>query len=160
VVAILPKITTIAAMVIDNRRARFDYELQDTFTAGMVLDGWEVKSLRAGHASLRAAWVSLRDGEAWLEKCTISRWKFSSEEQPEDRSRKLLLTKKELRKLEVACNEKGTTITPLKIFLDKGYLKCEIALVRGRKKHEKRQVLKERAEKKRADRVLKDFNAR
>lgn len=151
---------TIAAMVIDNRRARFDYELQDTFTAGMVLEGWEVKSLRAGHANLRAAWVSLRDGEAWLEKCTIARWKFSSEEQPEDRSRKLLLTKKELRKLEVSCNEKGTTITPLKIFSDKGHLKCEIALVRGRKKHEKRQVLKERAEKKRADKVLKDFNAR
>lgn len=147
-------------MVIDNRRARFEYDLQDTFTAGMVLEGWEVKSLRAGHANLRAAWVSLREGEAWLEKCTISRWKFSSEEQPEERSRKLLLNQKELQKLINACNEKGTTITPLKIFSHKGFLKCEIALVRGRKKHEKRQVLKERSEKRRADQVMKDFNGR
>jgi SsrA-binding protein len=147
-------------MVIDNRRARFDYELQDTFTAGMVLEGWEVKSLRAGHANLRAAWVSLRDGEAWLEKCTIAKWRFSSEEQNEERSRKLLLNKKELRKIETECNERGTTIAPLKIFSEKGNLKCEIAVVRGRKKYEKRQVLKERSEKKRADKVLKDFNAR
>ncbi len=146
-------------MAIDNRRARFEYDLQDSFTAGMVLEGWEVKSLRAGHANLRAAWVSLREGEAWLEKCSISRWRFSSQEQPEERSRKLLLNKKELRKLENACNEKGTTITPLKIFSEKGKLKCEIALVRGRKKHEKRQVLKDRAMKKRTDRILKDFNA-
>ncbi len=147
-------------MVIDNRRARFEYDLQDSFTAGMVLEGWEVKSLRAGHANLRAAWVSLRGGEAWLEKCTIARWKFSNAVQPEERSRKLLLSKKELQKIENACHEKGTTITPLKIFSDRGYLKCEIALVRGRKKHEKRQLLKDRAMKKRTDRILKDFNAR
>ena len=147
-------------MVIDNRRARFEYELQDSFTAGMVLEGWEVKSLRAGHANLRAAWVSLRKGEAWLEKCTIARWKFANTVQPEERSRKLLLNKKELHKIESACNEKGVTIAPLKIFSSGGKLKCEIALVRGRKKHEKRQVLKDRATKKRADRILKDFNAR
>jgi SsrA-binding protein len=147
-------------MAIDNRRARFDYEVKDTFTAGIILEGWEVKSLRAGHANLRAAWVAIRESELWLEKCTIARWKFSSQEQPEERSRKLLLNKKEIRKIENACHEKGITVVPLKIFSEKGRLKCEIGLVGGRKKHEKRQVLKNRAMKKRTDRILKDFNAR
>lgn len=145
-------------MVIENRRARFEYDLQDHFTAGLVLQGWEVKSLRAGHANLRAAWVSLRDGEAWLENCSITRWKFSNNVQEESRSRKLLLQKRELRKLENKASERGTTIIPLKIFDEKGHLKCEIAVGRGRAKHEKKQVLKERAMDRSARQTMKNFN--
>lgn len=147
-------------MAIDNRRARFEYDLKDSFTAGIVLQGWEVKSLRAGHANLKSAWVTVRGGEVWLENCSVSRWKFSQEEQEESRSRKLLLNKKEINKLIRETNEKGTTIVPLKIFSENGKLKCEIAVARGRKKHEKKQVLKERDDKKKAAKVMKEFNGR
>ena len=147
-------------MAIDNRKARFDYDLRDSFSAGMVLQGWEVKSLRAGHANLRAAWVIIRAGEVWLENCAISRWKFSQEEQEESRSRKLLLNKREINKLIRETAEKGTTIVALKIFSEKGYMKCEIAVARGRKKHEKRQVLKDRDAKRGAARMMKEFNSR
>jgi len=145
-------------MAIDNRRARFEYDLLDTFTAGLVLQGWEVKSLRAGHANLRAAWVSLRNGEAWLENCSVTRWRFSNDVQDESRSRKLLLQKRELRKIEQKTVERGTTIVPLKIFDDHGHLKCEIAVARGRAKHEKKQVLKERAMDRSARQAMKNFN--
>ena len=146
-------------MVIDNRKARFDYDLKDSFMAGMVLQGWEVKSMRAGHANLRAAWVIIRDGEVWLENCSVSRWKFSQEEQEESRSRKLLLNQREIKKLIRETAEKGTTIVPLKIFSERGYMKCEIAVAKGRKKHEKKQVLKARDDERRAKRIMKDFNA-
>lgn len=145
-------------MAIDNRRARFEYDLQDHFTAGLALQGWEVKSLRAGHANLRSAWVSLRNGEAWLENCSITRWKFSNDVQEESRSRKLLLQKRELRKIENKTADRGTTIIPLKIFDEKGHLKCEIAIARGRAKHEKKQVLKERSMDRTARQAMKNFN--
>ncbi|MCF7846586.1 MAG: SsrA-binding protein SmpB [Candidatus Gracilibacteria bacterium] len=146
-------------MAIENRRARFEYDLLETFTAGMVLEGWEVKSLRAGSANLRSAWVTVRDGEVWLENCSISPWKFSAQTaQDERRSRKLLLHAREISRLSQKANNSGHTIIPLKIFDQKGHLKCSIALARGRKKYEKRQVLKERSEKKVARKALKDFN--
>ena len=78
-------------MAIENRKARFDYEILDTFIAGISLEGWEVKSIRAGSANLKSAWVTIRDGEAFLENFSVSPWKFSREIQPEKRSRKLLL---------------------------------------------------------------------
>ena len=145
-------------MSLENKRARFEYEILDTFTAGMVLEGWEVKSLRAGSANLRAAWVSVRNDEAWLENCSISPWKFSGEIQPERRSRKLLLKKPELKKLIIQEQAKSTTIIPLKIFAKGQTLKCEIAIARGRKKYEKREVLKNRSIKKEARQVMKNFN--
>lgn len=147
-------------MAIDNRRARFEYDLKDSFTAGMVLQGWEVKSIRAGQANLRAAWVMIRNGEVWLENCSVSRWKFSQEEQEESRSRKLLLNKKEINKLIRETAERGTTIVALKIFSEKGYMKCEIAVAKGRKNYQKKQVLKERDDKRGAARMMKEFNAR
>ncbi len=151
---------TISAMAIDNRKARFDYDLKDSFTAGMVLQGWEVKSLRAGHANMRAGWVIVRNDEVWLENVSISRWKFSQEEQEESRSRKLLLNRKEIKKLVRETAERGTTIVPLKIYSDKGFMKCEIAVAQGRKKYQKKQVLKDRDVKRSTARLMKDFNAK
>ncbi len=143
---------------IENRRARFEYDLLETFTAGLSLEGWEVKSLRSGHANLKAAWITIRRGEAWLENCSISPWRFSQEVQPAERSRKLLLQKKELAKIERMLNEKSHTIVPLKIYDVRGKLKCDLAVVRGRKKYEKRQVLKNRATERTARQAMKHFN--
>jgi SsrA-binding protein len=144
-------------MAIENRKARFDYEIIDTFVAGISLEGWEVKSIRAGSANLKSAWVVVRNGEAFLDNFSISPWKFSREIQPEKRSRKLLLHKKELKKLEIKSNEQGNTIIPLKIFDYKGHLKCELAVARGKKKYEKRQVLKNRAIERTVRQTLKNF---
>ena len=103
-------------MAIENRKARFDYEILDTYIAGISLLGWEVKSIRAGSANLKSAWIVVKSGEAFLDNFSISPWKFSREIQEEKRSRKLLLHKKELKKLETKANEQGNTIIPLKIF--------------------------------------------
>lgn len=142
-------------MAIENRKARFEYDISDTFTAGIVLEGWEVKSVAAGSANLKSAWVTLKEGEAWIENFTISPWKYAQGEQPQNRSKKLLLKKNELKKLEQKFTEKGYTLIPLKVFTKNGYLKCEVAIGRGRKKYEKRQVLKDRDTKRAAERAMK-----
>ena len=146
-------------MGIENRKARFDYEILDTFVAGISLDGWEVKSIRAGTANLKSAWVIVRNGEAFLDNFSVSPWKFSNEIQPEKRSRKLLLHKKEIKKLDAKANEQGNTIIPLKIFDLKGHIKCELAVARGKKKYEKRQVLKNRSMERVVRQTLKNFNS-
>lgn len=142
-------------MAIENRKARFDYEIIDTYTAGMVLEGWEVKSLRANAGSIKAGWITIRDDEVWLENASISPWKFSRGEQKKIRPRKLLLKKAEIKKIQQRFKEKNYTAVPLKIFNQKGFLKCEIALVKGRKQHQKRQVLKERSERRTAQQAMK-----
>lgn len=146
-------------MAIENRKARFDYEILDTFVAGISLQGWEVKSVRAGSANLKSAWVVVKNGEAFLDNFSISPWKFSREIQPEKRSRKLLLHKKELKKLETKSKETGNTIIPLKIFDFKGNLKCELAVARGKKKYEKRETLKKRSIDRTIRQTLKNFNS-
>jgi len=146
-------------MAIENRKARFDYEILDTYVAGIALQGWEVKSIRAGSANLKSAWVVVKNGEAFLDNFSVSPWKFSREIQPEKRSRKLLLHKKELKKLETKANERGNTIIPLKIFDHQGHLKCELAVARGKKKYEKRQVLKNRSMERAVRQTLKNFNS-
>lgn len=141
--------------IIENRRARFEYELLDTFTAGMVLEGWEVKSISNGAANIKAAWVNVKENEAWLENFSVSPWKFSQQEQLKNRPKKLLLHKKEIQKIAQKLKETGHTVVPLKVYTQKGYLKCEIAIARGRKKYEKRQVLKDRDAKKTAQKMMK-----
>jgi SsrA-binding protein len=142
-------------MAIDNRKAHFNYEIIETLTAGMILDGWEVKSLRAGSASIKPAWVSIRDDEVWLENSSIAPWKFCQLEQIRIKSRKLLLNRTEIKRLQSKMREKGFTLVPLKIFSDRGWMKCEIGLARGRKKHDKRQVLKDRDQSRDIQRSLK-----
>lgn len=144
-------------MILANKKALFDYEVINTFQAGMVLEGCEVKSIRERSANLKSAWVIIRDGEAFLGNFKIAPWKYSTKEQQKERERKLLLNKKEIEKIEKKLNEHGVTVIPLKIFDIRGKLKCEIAIAKGRKKYEKRQVMKDRSMEKVARKIMKNF---
>ena len=144
-------------MVLLNKKARFDYDIQETLVAGMVLLGWEVKSIAHGSASIKGAWISIREGEAWLQKFDVTPWKFSQGIQDTYREKKLLLKKREIEKLESKMRDKNYTLVPLKVFTDRGFLKCEIGLAKGRKNYQKKQVLKERSEKKSAQKAMKHF---
>ncbi|MCF7917515.1 SsrA-binding protein SmpB [Candidatus Gracilibacteria bacterium] len=146
-------------ILLENKRISFDYEILETFEAGIVLDGWEVKSLRAKHGNLKSAWVRVRDGEAWLENCSIPAWRYSDEIQPKERPRKLLLHKREIEKMIAKSEEKGRTIAPTKIYTKGRTIKCEIVIGKGRKKYEKRQVLKTRDAEREVRKVMKNFNS-
>ncbi len=147
-------------ILLENKRVRFDYEVLDSFEAGMLLEGWEVKSLRAKHGNLKSAWVRIHEGEVFLENFQISPWQFSAEPQKRDRPKKLLLSKHEMERIEAKLNERGRTVAPTKIYTKGRHIKCEIIIGKGRKKYEKRQVLKKRSEQKEARQALKNFNAR
>lgn len=144
-------------VLFDNRKARFNYELIEEYEAGMVLLGWEVKSIRAKHGNLKAAWCKVKNGQIWLEGFKIGAWRFSTDPQDLVRAKKLLLNKKEIIRLGTKLKEGNFTIVPLKIFLKKGKIKCKIALAKGRKKYEKKQVLKERDLKREAEKAMKQF---
>jgi SsrA-binding protein len=144
-------------ILLENRKVRFDYEIIETVETGMVLFGWEVKSLKTKNANMKSAWVKIKNGEAFLKNLKIALWRFSREEQDPLRERKLLLHKTELLRLDAKMREKNLTLVPYKIYLKKGRIKCEICLVKGRKKYEKRQVLKERDQKREAQKMLKNY---
>jgi SsrA-binding protein len=127
---------------IQNRKARFDYEFLETYVAGMVLVGSEVKSIREGRISLVDAYCYIHEGELWLKGANITPIDENYVHEPL-RLRKMLLRRQEIRKLERA-NVEGTTIVVTKIFSVKGRLKAEIALARGKKNYDKRQAIKER----------------
>lgn len=132
-------------LISDNKKARFDYEVIDTYEAGMVLVGSEVKSIRDGAVNLKDAYVSFRGHEAYLQKVNISAYKASSYNNHEpERDRKLLLNKAELNKLWVKMQERGFSCVPLKMYFKEGRVKVEIALVRGKKQHDKRDALKKK----------------
>ncbi len=142
----------------DNRKARFDYEILQTLEAGIVLEGWEVKSLRAGNANLKSSWISIQNGEAYLKNCKVAVWRYGTDSQQDPlRERKLLLHKNEILKLEQQVLEKKVTIVPLKLYLSMGKIKCEIALGKGRQKYEKKQVLKERSVDREIQKVIKNM---
>ena len=145
-------------ILFENRKVRFDYEILETFEAGISLLGWEVKSLKAKNANLLSAWVQINHGQAILRNFKITPWRFSQDEQDPLRNRTLLLHKKEIERLESKMREKNATVVPYKIYLKKGRLKCEICLVKGRKKYEKRQVLKDRTTKREAQKMMKQFS--
>ncbi len=145
-------------ILLENRKARFDYEITDTLEAGMVLSGWEVKSLRRKEGNLKGAWVKLEAGEAWLHNCKITPWKFGiTGIQDPHATRKLLLHKNEILKLTGKQQEQKIAVVPLKIYLSKGLIKCELGVGKGRKRHEKKQVLKERSIDRQAKQDLKRF---
>lgn len=147
-------------ILLENKRIGFDYEILDTFEGGIVLQGWEVKSLRAKQGNIKGAWVKIRDGEAWIENLKIPAWKYSALEQPKGQSRKILLKKKEIAKLEQKQSEKGMAVALTRIYTKGNKIKCEIIVGKGRKKYEKRQVLKDRSTEKEARKAMKSFNAR
>lgn len=142
---------------IKNRRATFDYEILETFVAGIVLTGTEIKSIRLGKASLVDSYCYFDRGELWIKGMNIAEyhWGTYNNHQPK-RDRKLLLTKRELHKLERALQDTGLTVVGLKMFLnDRGLAKVEIGLARGRKRYDKREYIKEKDAKREMDRFMK-----
>ncbi len=142
---------------IKNRRASFDYEILEKYTAGIQLFGTEIKSIREGKAGLNDTYCIFVGNELWVKNMHIAAYRFGTYNNHEvQRERKLLLTKKELKKLMRGTKETGYTMVPLKLFIDeKGLAKLDIALVRGKKNYDKRQSLKEKEDKRHIDRAMK-----
>ncbi len=135
-------------LVAKNKKARFNYELGDRLEAGMVLSGTEVKSLRLGKGNLTDAYAKIKDGEAWLISCHISAYPYAHYDNHDpERPRKLLLHRRELRKLESKLAEQGYSLIPLAIYFKNGLAKVELALAKGKKLYDKRQSIKEREQK-------------
>ncbi len=140
-----------------NRRARHDYFIEDSFEAGLALEGWEVKSLRAGSAQLTEAYVNVRNGEAWLVGAHFAPLKTVSTHITADptRARKLLLHRLELDRLIGKVERKGNTLVPLDLHWSKGRAKLEIGLAKGKKQHDKRATSKDRDWQRQKARILK-----
>lgn len=142
-------------MVAQNRKARHDYHLHEHFEAGMVLTGTEVKSLRAGRASLADAFATVDDGEVWLRNAHIPEYAFGTwTNHATRRSRKLLLHRKEIDKLARETASSGRTIIPLAIYFSDGYAKVELAIATGKKDWDKRQTIAAREAEREASRAM------
>ena len=148
---------TTASVNIKNRRATFDYAILDTYTAGIQLYGTEIKSIRESKASLTDTYCQFVGNELWVKQMHIAEYRFGSYANHEvKRDRKLLLTKRELRKLQRQVLDTGKSIIPLRLFInEKGLAKLEIALCQGKHAYDKRQSIRERDDKRELDRVLK-----
>ncbi len=146
-----------SATIADNRKARHDYFIEDDFEAGIVLEGWEVKSLRAGRAQLKESYVVIKDGEAWLLGAHVSPLPTASTHIHPDptRTRKLLLHRHELDKLIGAVERKGYALVPLNLHWSKGRAKLRIGLAKGKKQHDKRATEKDRDWQREKQRILK-----
>ena len=142
---------------IKNKKAHFNYEIGDTFTAGMVLTGTEIKSIRDGKASLADSYCMVENGEIWVKNMHVSEYFYGSyNNHSVKRDRKLLLNKKEISKIAKVSLEPGYTIVPMRIFInDRGYAKLVIGIGRGKKQYDKRQSIKEREDKRNIDRIMK-----
>ncbi len=145
-------------MVLENKRVGFDYTILEEIEAGLELLGFEVKSLRKGQGSLKGSRVVARGGEAYLVGATIPAFQIANAPKSYDpeRTRRLLLNQKEIAHIASAEGEKGLTIVPLKVYNKGRNLKLLIAIARGKKKEDKRQSIREREEKRRIQRTLKD----
>lgn len=144
---------------IKNKKAAFEYFFVDTFTAGIVLTGTEIKSIRMGKASLVDCYCFIHRGEMWVKGMNISPYFYGSYNNHESkRDRKLLLTRREIRKLEKATKAPGFTIIPTLVFIDdNGRAKMDIALCRGKKEYDKRQTMKEKEDRREMDRAMKHY---
>jgi SsrA-binding protein len=144
-------------LITDNRRARHDYHLLDRQEAGLVLTGTEVKSLRAGRATLAQAYAEVRDGEAWLLGAEIAIYDQGNRANHEPtRARKLLLHRHEIERLHADVREKGLTLVPTKLYFKEGRVKVELALARGKDVRDKRRAVADRDAKRQIDRALKE----
>lgn len=143
------------SMVARNKKAWHDYHIDDTVEAGVVLTGTEVKSLRAGRASLVDGWVEITDGEAWLQGVHIPEYAEGTwTNHTPRRKRKLLLHRAQIEKFEAKTREKGHTIVPLSIYFLNGRAKVEIGLARGKREYDKRQTLREQQDAREAARAI------
>ena len=132
--------------IAENRRARFDYQIEERFEAGLVLSGWEIKAIRAGQVQLTDGYVVIRDGELYLIGCRINALRSASTHvtaEP-DRTKKLLMHKAEIRRLIGKVEQKGFTLVPLNLHFKGGLVKVEIALAKGKAQHDKRNTEKKR----------------
>ncbi len=148
-------------MIARNKKALHDFFIEETYEAGLVLTGTEVKSLRMGRASLNESWVEIDRGEAWLQHAHIPMYINGtwSNHSPL-RKRKLLLHRREIDKLGGQVQAKGHTIVPLELYFSNGRVKVKIALARGKQEWDKRQSLREQQDKREAQRAMKDWNRR
>ena len=145
-------------LIVNNKKAYFEYFIEDTFEAGIVLQGAEVKSLRNGEASLLDSFVFLRNGEVYIKNMYIKPYKQASVFSPDERrDRKLLLSKKEIQKIDKQVKEKGLTIVPTKVYFKDSLVKVEIATARGKKLYDKRETIKRREQDREVNRKLKNF---
>lgn len=144
--------------LVTNRKAGFNYEILEKYTAGMELFGFEVKSLRKSQGSLEGSYVNIKGGEAWIIGLYIPPYQVGNTPKEYDpyRERKLLLTKKEIMALDRARETKGLTIVPLSVYNKNGILKVEIAIAKGKKKFDKRETLKKQTALRDVERDLKD----
>ena len=144
---------------IRNKKASFLYNFLDTYTAGIVLTGTEIKSIRMGKASLVDTFCYINNGEIWVKNMNVSPYFYGSfANHPAKRDRKLLLNKREIRRLAEDTKTPGLTIVPTLLFIDdNGREKLDIALARGKKEYDKRETLKEKADRREMDRAIKHF---
>jgi SsrA-binding protein len=144
-------------LIADNRRARYDYFIEETYEAGLSLMGWEVKSLRAGRAQIKEAYVFVKDAEAYLFGAHISALPTASTHVIPDpiRTRKLLLNRAELNRLVGAVERRGYTLIPLELYWKNGRAKLKVGLAKGKKEHDKRDTSKERDWQREKSRVMK-----
>jgi SsrA-binding protein len=146
-------------VIADNRQARYQYEILESYEAGLELKGTEVKSMREGRVNLRDGYAIIRNGEAWLINMHVSPYQTAGEyfnHEPR-RSRKLLLHRDEISKLTGKVEQKGLTLIPLKLYLKRGLIKASIGLCKGKKIHDKRETLKRKQEKREIERALKYY---
>lgn len=143
-------------IIAENRKARHDYHIDDTYEAGMVLVGTEVKSLRNGRANLRDAYARIRNGEVFVHQMHIGPYPFAYYGNHEPlRQRKLLLHKSEIKRLIGKVNEKGYSLIPLNVYFKDGKVKMTLALARGKRQYDKRQSIRQRDQKRELDRAIK-----
>ena len=146
-----------SARIADNKKALFNYFIEERFEAGMVLEGWEVKSVREGKVQLTDGYVVIRDGELFLIGCQINPLNTASSHVSPDavRTKKLLLHKDEIHRLIGKVEQKGFTLVPLNLHWKNGRVKCEVALVKGKAEHDKRNTIKDREGKREVERAMK-----
>jgi SsrA-binding protein len=146
--------------IADNKKAVFNYAIEERFEAGMVLEGWEVKALREGKVQLTDGYVVIRGGELFLIGCQINPLNTASSHVTPDsvRTKKLLLQKDQIRRLIGKVEQKGYTLVPLNLHWKNGKVKCEIALGKGKAEHDKRDTIKDREGKREVERVMKSRN--
>ena len=142
-------------LIAQNRKARHDYHIHDTYEAGIVLSGTEVKSLREGRANLTDAYTTVDEGEVWLRAAHIPEYTHGTwTNHNARRTRKLLLNRREIAKIERELANSGTTLVPLSMYFSDGYAKVEIALASGKREYDKRQTIAARESRREADRAM------
>ena len=148
-------------IIAENRKARHNYFIEETFEAGLVLKGTEVKSLRQGRANLKDAYAKIKNGEVFVYQMHISPYPFAYYDNHEPlRPRKLLLHKREIKRLFGKVNEKGAALVPLRIYFKQGKAKLTLAVAKGKRKYDKRDAIRRRDEKREAERNRKEYTSR